>query len=148
MLLVGGNAVDFIQRSFTKSGYNMKNLIAFTFVTFLTVSGAVYAQTTPTPTSPTTPVPQQNPVPTTPTTTEEKKTDFNSPQSPVRPANVPSEDTLIKGQKSSGAVIQDTLMPSSSKKNDRMNRKKNRKGTAEMDDATKTSTQADTTKKP
>lgn len=123
----------------------MKNLIASLFVMFLAIAGAVHAQTVPAQPAPQ-PVPQQNPVPTTPT--EDKKPDFNSPQSPVRPANIPSEDTLIKGQKSSGAVIKDTLMPSTSKKMERMNRRNSKKGTAEMDDTIKSNLPADTTKKP
>ncbi|MEO6285972.1 MAG: hypothetical protein ABIO93_21460 [Dyadobacter sp.] len=121
----------------------MKNLITLLFVMFLAIAGAVHAQTVPAPTQP---APQQNPIPTTPT--EEKKPDFNSPQSPVRPANIPSEDTLIKGQKSSGAVIKDTLMPSTSKKEQRMNRRSSKKGTAETDDTTKSSLPTDPARKP
>jgi hypothetical protein len=126
----------------------MKTLIALLFVMFLAIAGAVHAQTVPSsPAQPfPQPAPQQNPIPTTPT--EDKKTDFNSPQSPVRPANIPSEDTLIKGQKSSGAVIKDTLMPSTSKKEQRMNRRNSKKGTAETDDTTKSSLPTDPARKP
>ncbi|WP_031528311.1 hypothetical protein [Dyadobacter crusticola] len=116
----------------------MKKIITMTFGALLAAAGMVSAQTTTTPgTSVPQTVPTQDPTTTTPAT--EKKTDFNSPQSPVRPANIPSEDTLIKGQSSSGAVIKDTLMPSSNKKEDRMNRRKNRKGTAETGDTTSAS---------
>ncbi|KAA0990176.1 hypothetical protein [Dyadobacter aurulentus] len=117
----------------------MKKLPAIIVSAFLASAGIAYAQTTPaqnpTPgqTVPQT-VPTQDPATTSPET--EKKTDFNSPQSPVRPANIPSEDTLIKGQSSSGAVIRDTLVPSNSRKAERMNRRKNKKGTSEMDDST------------
>jgi hypothetical protein len=120
----------------------MKNLIALLFVMFLAVAGAVHAQTVPAQQ----PVPQQNSVPTTPT--DEKKPDFNSPQSPVRPAQIPSEDTLIKGQKSSGAVIKDTLVPSTSKKTERMNRRNSKKGTAETGDTTNSGLPVDTSRKP
>ncbi|WAC10618.1 hypothetical protein [Dyadobacter pollutisoli] len=121
----------------------MKNLTALLFVMLLAIAGTIHAQTVPAPTQP---VPEQNPVPTTPT--EDKKPDFNSPHSPVRPPNTPSEDTLIKGQKSSGAVIKDTLMPSRSKRSERVNRRNSRKGTAEMDDTIKTGTSSDPVKKP
>ena len=118
----------------------MKKLPAIILSAFLASAGIAYAQTTPAQTNPapgqTVPstVPTQDPATTSPET--EKKTDFNSPQSPVRPANIPSEDTLIKGQSSSGAVIKDTLVPSNSRKAERMNRRKNKKGTSETDDTT------------
>lgn len=91
------------------------------------------------------PVPQTSPVPTT---APETKPEFNSPQSPARPAQIPSEDTLIKGQKSSGAVIHDTLMPTDDKRKERSERRKNRKGTAETDDTTSAQPQADPARKP
>jgi hypothetical protein len=91
------------------------------------------------------PVPQTSPVPTT---APETKPEFNSPQSPARPAQIPSEDTLIKGQKSSGAVIRDTLVPSDNKRKDRSERRKNRKGTAETDDTISTQPQTDPARKP
>ena len=116
----------------------------------LAATSAVFAQTQPTgtpsqSTPQTTPQtsPQQTPVPTT--TDDNKKVDFNSPQSPTRSPQTPSEDTLIKGQRSSGAVIQDTLMPSSDRKKDRMNKRKNRKGTAET---TSPTTEPESTTKP
>ncbi|WP_439557549.1 hypothetical protein [Dyadobacter sp.] len=116
----------------------MKKIITITFSALLAAAGMVSAQTTTTPgTSVPQTVPTQDPATTTPAT--EKKTDFNAPQSPTRPATIPSEDTLIKGQSSSGAVIKDTLMPSSNRKEDRMNRRKNRKGTVETGDTTSTS---------
>ncbi|KQS25568.1 hypothetical protein [Dyadobacter sp. Leaf189] len=116
----------------------MKKIITMTFGALLAAAGMVSAQTTTTPgTSVPQTVPTQDPATTTPAT--EKKTDFNAPQSPTRPATIPSEDTLIKGQSSSGAVIKDTLMPSSNRKEDRMNRRKNRKGTVETGDTTSTS---------
>ena len=111
----------------------MKTLKAFILIAALGISAASYAQTVPTtPTSPSQPqsVPTQDPTTTTPSSsnpTTEKKAEFNSPQSPVRPSNTPSEDTLIKSQGASGAVIKDSLMPASDKKMDRKNRKKNRK---------------------
>ncbi|CAG5074443.1 hypothetical protein DYBT9623_05130 [Dyadobacter sp. CECT 9623] len=117
---------------------------------FLASAGIASAQTTPVPTNPapgqTTPqtTPTQQPATTAPAT--ESKTDFNSPQSPVRPANIPSEDTLIKGQTSSGAVIKDTLVPSNSRKTDRMNRRKNKKGTAETTGDTSSVNKADSGK--
>lgn len=122
----------------------MKN--QFTFAIALLVGIQAYAQN---PVSPETtvpkPVPQQNPAPTP--SEPEKKPEFNSPQSPARPANIPSEDTLIKGQKSSGAVIRDTLTPSANRKNDRINRRKERKGTAETGDTTSNGS-SDPAKKP
>ncbi|MGV3604352.1 MAG: hypothetical protein ACO1N1_24235 [Dyadobacter fermentans] len=107
--------------------------LACIFTMLLGMAGA-FAQNpvTPEPSVPQ-PVPQTSPVPAT---GPETKPDFNSPQSPARPAQVPSEDTLIKGQKSSGAVIRDTLMPATDKRKDRSDRKKNRKGTAETGDTT------------
>ena len=111
----------------------MDTLKTLIIVVALTMSAAAYAQTVPTtPTSPTTPqtVPTQDPT-SNPTT--EKKEEFNSPQSPVRPSNTPSEDTLIKSQRVGGAVIQDTLVPASGKKKDKMNRKKDKMSDRESD---------------
>lgn len=107
----------------------------------IVVSAASYAQTIPTtPTSPATPqtVPTQdpttgNPASTNPTT--EKKAEFNSPQSPVRPSNTPSEDTLIKSQRVGGAIIRDTITPTSGKRGDKMNRRKGKKAASEADTA-------------
>lgn len=90
-------------------------------------------------------VPQQNPAPTTVPAT---KPEFNSPQSPNRQPQTPSEDTLIKGQTSSGAVIHDTLMPAANKKKDKADRRKNRKGTAETDDTTGNAANPDPARKP
>lgn len=111
----------------------------------LAIAGA-FAQNpvTPEPSVPQ-PVPQTSPVPTT---APERKPEFNSPQSPVRPAQIPSEDTLIKGQKSSGAVIRDTLMPADNQRKGRSERRNNRKGTAEADDTTTTLPQTDPARKP
>jgi hypothetical protein len=119
--------------------------LACIFTMLLAVAGA-FAQNpvTPEPSVPQ-PVPQTSPVPTT---VPETKPEFNSPQSPSRPAQIPSEDTLIKGQKSSGAVIRDTLMPADSKRKDRSERRKNRKGTAETDDTISTQPQTDPARKP
>jgi hypothetical protein len=126
----------------------MKNLQTFLFVACLAATSAAFAQTTPA--TPDQPVPQtspqQTPVPTT--TDDNKKVDFTSPQSPARLPQTPSEDTLIKGQKSSGAVIHDTLTPSSDRKADRMNRRKNKRGTAEADDSTSQTTQPSAATKP
>ncbi|MCF0071490.1 hypothetical protein LZD49_13495 [Dyadobacter sp. CY261] len=120
--------------------------LACIFTMLLGIVGA-FAQNpvTPEPSVPQ-PVPQTSPVPTT---SPETKPVFNSPQSPARPAQVPSEDTLIKGQKSSGAVIHDTLMPTTTdKKKSRSERRKNRKGTAETDDTTSAQPQTAPAKKP
>lgn len=119
--------------------------LACIFIMLLGITGA-FAQNpvTPEPSVPQ-PVPQTSPVPTT---APETKPEFNSPQSPARPAQVPSEDTLIKGQKSSGAVIRDTLMPADSKRKDRSERRKNRKGTVETGDATSPELQTDPARKP
>jgi hypothetical protein len=126
---------------FTKTEWTMKYL-ACIFTMLLGIAGA-FAQNPVTPeTSVPQTVPQTNPVPTT---TPETKPEFNAPQSPARPAQIPSEDTLIKGQKSSGAVIRDTLMPSDNKRKDR---RKNRKGTAETDDTTSVRPQTDPARKP
>ncbi|SDE74017.1 hypothetical protein SAMN04487996_106359 [Dyadobacter soli] len=119
--------------------------LACIFTMLLGIAGA-FAQNPVTPEqSVPQPVPQTSPVPAT---APETKPEFNSPQSPNRPAQVPSEDTLIKGQKSSGAVIHDTLMPTDDKRKDRSERRKNRKGTAEKDDTTSTHPQADPARKP
>ncbi len=116
--------------------------LACIFTMLLGVAGALAQNpVTPEPSVPQ-PVPQTNPVPTT---APETKPVFSSPQSPVRPAQIPSEDTLIKGQKSSGAVIRDTLMPADNKRKDRG---KNRKGTAETDDTISTQPQTDPARKP
>jgi hypothetical protein len=113
----------------------MKKLTIITLGVLLAGAGMSSAQTTSTPTQPVPQtVPTQDPATTTPAT--EKKTDFNAPQSPVRPATIPSEDTLIKGQRSSGAIIKDTLVPSTNRKEERANRRKDRKGTSEMGDTT------------
>ena len=119
--------------------------LACIFAMLLGIAGA-FAQNpvTPEPSVPQ-PVPQTSPVPKT---TPETKPEFNSPQSPARPAQIPSEDTLIKGQKSSGAVIHDTLVPTDNKRKDRSERRKNRKGTAETDDTTSAQPQADPARKP
>jgi hypothetical protein len=117
----------------TKRNLKMKKQLAFVIALLTGIQCYAQNPVTPEPSVPQ-PVPQQNPVPTT--TEPERKPDFNSPQSPQRQPHIPSEDTLIKGQKSSGAVIRDTLMPSTNRKNDRINRRKGRKGTAEMDDTT------------
>lgn len=104
-------------------------------LTLLLGTAGAFAQNpvTPETTVPQT-TPQTSPVPATGTQT---KPEFNSPQTPGRPAQTPSEDTLIKGQKSSGAVMRDTLMPADNgKRKNRSERKKNRKGTAEMTDTT------------
>ncbi|NIJ51013.1 hypothetical protein [Dyadobacter arcticus] len=123
----------------------MKTFRTIIVLVCLAMAGTAYAQTTTVPgqTAPPT-APQTSPVPTTPET--DKKSEFNSPQTPSRPVQTPSEDTLIKGQKSSGTIMQDTLTPSSGKKKDRMSRR-NRKAMAEKGDTTST-TQADSTKKP
>lgn len=122
----------------------MKNL-ACIFTMLLGIAGA-FAQNPVTPEPPVPqPVPQTSPVPTT---VPETKPEFNSPESPARPAQIPSEDTLIKGQKSSGAIIHDTLMPADNKRKDRPERRKNRKGTAETDDTTSAQPQTDPARKP
>ncbi|KAA6441819.1 hypothetical protein FEM33_00700 [Dyadobacter flavalbus] len=97
----------------------MKNLNVLIIAALLASTGITYAQTTA-PQS----TPEQTSVPTTPTS--DKKEEFAAPQTPVRPGNTPAEDTLIKGQVSSGAIIKDTLMPSAVK-NDKMSRRKNKK---------------------
>jgi hypothetical protein len=134
---------------FHKTNSKMKTLRKLIILVALAVSAASYAQTVPTtPTSPTTPTQDPtttNPASTNPTT--EKKAEFNAPQSPVRPSNTPSEDTLIKGQRVGGAVIQDTLVPSRGKKNDKMSRRKSKKASNEAD-TTASSTSSDTIKKP
>ncbi|MGN7889473.1 hypothetical protein ACN9ML_20200 [Dyadobacter endophyticus] len=119
--------------------------LACIFTMLLGITGA-FAQNpaTPAPSVPQ-PVPQTSPAPTT---APETKPEFNSPQSPARPAQVPSEDTLIKGQKSSGAVIRDTLMPADNKRKDRSERRKNRKGTVETGDTTSPQPQTDPARKP
>lgn len=97
----------------------MKNLNVLVITALLASSGIAYSQATaPQPT------PEQTTIPTTPST--EKKEEFNTPQTPARPGNTPSEDTLIKGQVSANAIIQDTLVPSAGK-NDKISRRKNRK---------------------
>jgi hypothetical protein len=121
----------------------MKTLRTIMIIGCLAVAGISYAQTTPVPQQP---VPQTNPVPTTPET--DKKSEFNAPQSPVRPAQIPSEDTLIKGQRSSGVLIQDSLVPSSDKKKDRAERRKAKKGSGEMDDSTSTNKKDEAPVKP
>ncbi|TLU98130.1 hypothetical protein [Dyadobacter luticola] len=119
----------------------MKTLRILIMLVCLGVAAAAHAQTTPVPA-------QQTPTTTPETTTEgDKKPEFNAPQTPVRPAQVPSEDTLIKAQKNS-AVIQDRMMPSTDKKSDRANRRKNKRGTTESDDANAVKTLADSTRKP
>jgi len=95
----------------------MKNLNVLVIAVLLASTGMVYSQATA-------PQPEQTTIPTTPST--EKKEEFNTPQTPGRPGNTPSEDTLIKGQVSSGAIIQDTLIPSTGK-SDKMSRRKNKK---------------------
>jgi hypothetical protein len=45
-------------------------------------------------------------------------------------------------------VIKDTLMPSTSRKEQRMNRRNSKKGTAETDDTTKSSLPTDPARKP
>jgi len=102
---------------------------------FLCITGAAFAQVTnsPNPAAPQTTTQEDQ---ATPATNADRKADFNYPQSPNRPANIPSEDTLIKSQRTSGAIIHDTLMPSSDKKADKSSMRKDRKGTAEMDDST------------
>lgn len=122
----------------------MKNQLAFVIALLLSIQCYAQNPVTPEPSVPQ-PVPQQSPVPTP--AEPEKKPEFNSPQSPHRQPNIPSEDTLIKGQKSSGAVIRDTLMPSVNRKNDRINRRKERKGTAETGDTT-SNDNSDPVKKP
>lgn len=119
--------------------------LACIFTMLLGIAGA-FAQNpvTPEPSVPQ-PVPQTSPVPAT---GPETKPGFNSPQSPARPAQIPSEDTLIKGQKSSGAMIHDTLMPSSDKRRDRSERRRNRKGTAETTDTTSIQPRTDPARKP
>jgi hypothetical protein len=97
----------------------MKNLNVLVIAALLASTGMAYSQATaPQPT------PEQTTIPTTPST--EKKEEFNAPQTPARPGNTPSEDTLIKAQVSSGAIIQDSLVPSTGK-SDKMSRRKNRK---------------------
>lgn len=119
--------------------------LACIFTMLLGITGAI-AQTPVAPeTSVPQPVPQTSPVPAT---GPETKPEFNSPQSPGRPAQTPSEDTLIKGQKSSGAVIHDTLMPANDKRKDRSERRKNRRGTAETTDTTSAQSPANATRKP
>ncbi|MCF0042256.1 hypothetical protein [Dyadobacter fanqingshengii] len=131
----------------------MRTLRTLTIIAALAVSAAGYAQTVPTtPTSPTQPqsVPTQDPTTTTPASTNpttEKKAEFNSPQSPVRPSNTPSEDTLIKDQQTSGAVIKDSLMPATDKKAERMNRRKNKKAANEAESSS-TEIATDPNKKP
>lgn len=114
-------------------------------VMLLGVTGAM-AQNPVTPETPVPQtVPQQNPAPAT---VPETKPEFNAPQSPNRQPQTPSEDTLIKGRTSSGAVIHDTLVPAAGRKKERMDRRKNRKGTAETDDTTGNAANADPVKKP
>ncbi|WP_353723023.1 hypothetical protein [Dyadobacter sp. 676] len=120
--------------------------LACIFTMLLGIAGA-FAQNpvTPEPSVPQ-PVPQTSPVPAT---GPETKPEFNSPQSPARPAQIPSEDTLIKGQRSSGAVIHDTLMPATDRKREeRTERRKSRKGTSETDDTTSAKPQSDPAVKP
>lgn len=118
--------------------------LAHMFMMLLGIAGA-FAQN---PVTPEPSVPQPVPQSPVPTTAPETKPEFNSPQSPARPAQIPSEDTLIKGQKSSGAVIHDTLMPTDDKRKERSERRKNRKGTAETDDTTSVKPQTDPAGKP
>ena len=134
----------------------MKTLKTLIIIACLAGATAGYAQTVPTtPTSPATPstpatVPAQDPTTTSPASTNpttEKKAEFNSPQSPVKPSGTPSEDTLIKSQRVGGAIIQDSLVPTSGKKSDRMNRKKNKKSGNEADTASIRST-TEPTRKP
>lgn len=119
--------------------------LACTVAVLLGITGALaQAPVTPEPSVPQT-VPKENPVPTT---VPETKPEFNSPQAPARPAQIPSEDTLIKGQKSSGAVIHDTLIPSGDKKKQRAEKRKNRKGTSETTDTTSGNASSDPVRKP
>jgi hypothetical protein len=110
---------------------------------FLCIAGAAMAQVT---NSPAVPQPTTQQDPAVPTTSTDQKTDFNYPQSPNRPANIPSEDTLIKSHQVSAAVIHDSLTPASDKKADKSAKRKNKKGTAEMTDST--STQDNPARKP
>ena len=109
-------------------------------VVAIAVSTVSFAQTIPTtPTSPATPqtVPTQDPTTGNPSEnpTTEKKAEFNSPQSPVKPTNTPSEDTLIKSQRVGGAIIRDTITPTSGKRGDKMSRRKGKKAASEADTA-------------
>ncbi|MCE6988752.1 hypothetical protein [Dyadobacter sp. CY323] len=118
----------------------MRKLKATLILVCLAATSAAFAQTAPATASQQVPQTstQQTPVPAT---TDDKKVDFNSPQSPTRSPQTPSEDTLIKGQRSSGAVIHDSVTPSADRKKDGMNRRKDRKGTAETGDTTSSNTQ-------
>lgn len=97
----------------------MKNLNVLVIAALLASTGIAYSQTAVPPTTP-----EQTTIPTTPST--EKKEEFNTPQTPGRPGNTPSEDTLIKGQVSSGAIIKDSLVPSTGK-SDKMSSRRNKK---------------------
>ncbi|MCE7068179.1 hypothetical protein [Dyadobacter sp. CY326] len=130
----------------------MKTLKTFIMVGLLGVSAAGYAQDIPTtPTSPSTPqtVPTQDPTTTTPASanpTTEKSPDFNSPQSPVRPSNIPSEDTLIKSQRVSEAYVKDAIIPTDKKKDER-SRRTNKRSDNEAD-TTKSAGGSDPNKRP
>lgn len=117
----------------------MKNLNVLIIAVLLASTGITYAQATAPQATP-----EQTSVPTTPTS--DKKEEFTAPQTPVRPANTPSEDTLIKGQVSSGAIIQDTLVPSSGK-NDKVSRRKSKKRRMNADTAL-INTRIDSVRKP
>ncbi|QRR03170.1 hypothetical protein [Dyadobacter sandarakinus] len=111
----------------------MKKLKVYAMLGFLTLSAASYAQVaSPQPSVPA-PVPESNPIPSNPTETPEKKAEFNAPQSPARPADVPAEDTLIKDQRPAGAVVHDTRMPASGKKNEKNRNKKDKMGGGQAD---------------
>jgi hypothetical protein len=122
----------------------MKNLNVLVIAALLASTGVTYSQvSTPQPTAPQS-NPEQTSVPTTPST--EKKEEFNAPQTPARPGNTPSEDTLIKGQVSSGAIIKDSLVPSSGK-NDKVSRRKNKRKGMNADTAS-IDNKANSTRKP
>jgi hypothetical protein len=65
----------------------------------------------------------------------------------VKPSSTPSEDTLIKNQGVSGAIMKDTLTPGSNRKGDKMSRRKNKKAGNETD-TTSSGTAGEATKRP